>query len=36
MTRDVRATVADRFPDEMVQGYLDGTRPENDEQEGVS
>jgi hypothetical protein len=36
MTRDVRATLADRFLDEMVQGYLDGRRPENDEKEGES
>lgn len=36
MTKNVRATLADRFPDEMAQVYLDGRRPENDEQEGVS
>lgn len=36
MTKDVRATLADRVLDEMVQDYLDGRRPENDEQEGGS
>ena len=36
MTRDARVTLADRVPDEKVQGYLDGRCPENDEKEGGS
>jgi hypothetical protein len=29
VTKDIRAILADRFLDEMVQGYLDGRLPEN-------